>query len=159
MKTRTLIWILAIWILSIGIMMLVSGCATKTVVEYIETHDTLRVSKTDTLYKVKTEYSHDTLRIETERVITVSVNGDTLKVVEWRDRWRDRFVAVHDTLKQTKTDTVYISKTDEHQQVIEKKPSWWSVWKWRMVALALLCSLLLILWYTCKDKIKKWLKR
>lgn len=140
-------------------MMLVSGCATKTVVEYIETHDTLRVSKTDTLYKVKTEYSHDTLRIEVEKIVTLNQGGDTIKMEIYKDRWRDRYVAVHDTLRQIKTDTVYISKTDEHQQVITKQPSWWSVWKWRMVALALLCSLLLILWYTCKDKIKKWLKR
>ena len=158
MKTKTLIWILSAWILSLAVLML-TGCKTKTLVEYVEKHDTLRISKTDTLVKVKTEYSHDTLRIETEKVITVSVNGDTLKVVEWRDRWRDRYVAVHDTLKQVKTDTVYISKDSEHQQVITKKASWWSVWKWKLAAFAALCAVIVMAWVGFKDKIKKWLKR
>ena len=156
MKTRTLIWILAIWMASIAIMMMVSGCKVSR--EFVSIHDTLRVVKTDTCYKVKTEYSHDTLRIETEKIITVSVTGDTLKVVEWRDRWRDRYVAVHDTLHQSKTDTVYISKDSDHEKVTVKQ-DWWTVWKWRIIALLALCAVIALGWYTCKGKVRKWLGR
>ena len=158
MKEKIPLYIVGLIVLFLLVNMLI-GCKTKAVTEYVAVHDTLRISKTDTLVKVKTEYSHDTLRIETEKVITVSVNGDTLKVVEWRDRWRDRYVAVHDTLKQVKTDTVYISKDSEHQQVITKKASWWSVWKWKLAAFAALCAVIVMAWVGFKDKIKKWLKR
>lgn len=123
MKTSTIYIIITAWLAFLLVSML-TGCRTKTVVEYIEKHDTLRISKTDTCIKVKTEYSHDTLRIETEKVITVSVSGDTLKVVEWRDRWRDRYVAVHDTVKQVKTDTVYVSKEASHdKETVARKKS------------------------------------
>lgn len=124
MKTRTLLWILGLLTAFLFINML-TGCRTKTVTEYISAHDTLRIAKTDTLVKVRTEHAHDTLRIETERVITVTKEGDTLKVVEWRDRWRDRVVHETDTLRETKHDTIYVSKDAEHEKVIEKKTSWW----------------------------------
>lgn len=159
MKTRTLIWILAIWILSIGIMMLVSGCKTKAVTEYVAVHDTLRISKTDTLYKVKTEISHDTLRIEVEKIVTVNEGGDTIKLEIYKDRWRDRWNVKTDTLFKHTTDTIYRVVDSEHEKTTVKQPSWWERWKWKLAALAALCAVLLLLWMTCKERIKKWLKR
>ena len=123
MKTKTLLWILGVWLLSLAIMMLVSGCRTKTVTEYVSVHDTLRVTQTDTLVKVRTEFSHDTLRIETERIITITEKGETLKVVEWRDRWRDRVVQLTDTIREKATDTVYVSKDSDHDKVTVKRKS------------------------------------
>ena len=122
MKTKTLIWILGAWLLSLMVMML-TGCKTKTVVEYIAVHDTAYTVSRDTVTKIVAEHSTDTIRIETERVVTVTREGDTLKVVEWRDRWRDRYVSVHDTLKQSKTDTVYISKDGIHEKETTKQKS------------------------------------
>lgn len=109
MKTKTLIWILSAWILSLAVLML-TGCKTKTLVEYIEKHDTLRISKTDTLVKVKTEFSHDTLRIEVEKIVTINEGGDTIRLEVYKDRWRDRWNIKTDTLEKVKTDTVYISR-------------------------------------------------
>lgn len=124
MKTRTLVIIITALMTYLLVGML-SSCRTKTVTEYVSFHDTLRISKTDTLVKVRTEHAHDTLRIETEREITVTKEGDTLKVVERRDRWRDRVVHETDTLRETKHDTIYVSMENEHEQVIEKKTSLW----------------------------------
>ena len=159
MKTKTLIWILLIWLLSLAIMMLVSGCKTKTVTEYVAVHDTTLISKTDTCYKVKTEYSHDTLRVEVEKIVTLNEGGDTIRLEVYKDRWRDRWNIKTDTLVKVKSDTVYISKDNEHEKTVTKKASWWSIWKWRLTALVALCALILLLWHGYKDRIKKWLKR
>ena len=122
MKEKIPLYIIAAFVLFLLINVL-AGCKTKSVTEYVAVHDTTLISKTDTCYKVKTEYSHDTLRVETERVITITKEGDTLKVVEWRDRWRDRVVHSTDTVREKSTDTIYISKDTEHDKetVVKKK--------------------------------------
>ena len=122
MKEKIPLYIIGGLVLFLLLNMLV-GCKTKTVTEYVAVHDTTLVSKTDTLVKVKTEFSHDTLRVETEKIITITEKGETLKVVEWRDRWRDRYVTLTDTMVKSKTDTVYISKDKDHDVVKVKQHS------------------------------------
>ena len=46
MKTKTLYWILGAW-LTLLLVMALAGCRTKSVTEYVVTHDTLRVTSTD----------------------------------------------------------------------------------------------------------------
>lgn len=144
MKTRTLVIIISALMIYLLIGVL-TGCRTKTVTEYVSVHDTLRISKTDTLYKTKTEISHDTLKIEVEKIVTLNENGDTMKLVIYKDRWRDRIVHQTDTIKEAKTDTLYISKSDEHEKETVKKQSWWSIWKWKIAAFSLLCALVFVL--------------
>ena len=117
MKTKTLIWIAAF------AMMLLTSCRTNTTVEYIAVHDTLHIARIDTLYKVKTEVSHDTLRIETEKIVTVGEQGDTIKIEIYKDRWRDRIIHQVDTIREKSTDTIYVSKNSSYEKetVIKKK--------------------------------------
>ena len=146
MKTKTLLWILGAWLLSLAVMML-TGCRTKTVTEYVSIHDTLRLSKTDTLYKVKTEHSHDTLRIETEKIVTVNQGGDTIKLEIYKDRWRDRWNVKTDTVIKHSTDTIYRVVDSDQQQTIVKQPSWWERWRWRI---AVLCIIAMVGLYCLK---------
>lgn len=158
MKERIPLYIIGAFVF-ILLISLLTGCRTKTLVEYISVHDTLRISEKDTVLKIKTEFTHDTLRIETEKVVTVNEKGDTVFVALYKDRWRDRVVHQTDTVKEKSTDTIYISRENEHQQVVTKKPSWWSLWKWRIIALLALCAVIILLWRNYKGTIKKWLKR
>ena len=118
------------------------GCKTKSVTEYISVHDTLHVTRTDTLYKVKVEHSADTLRIETEKVVTVNMAGDTVKVVEVRDRWRDRWSVRTDTVYQAKTDTIYRVQAQKEKQTVVKGATWWE--KAKFAAIIALCCVVLI---------------
>ena len=118
---------MASWLTFLLIMAL-AGCRTKTVAEHVVTHDTLSVSKTDTIYKVRTEQSHDTLRIETERTVTLSPHGDTIRVAIYRDRWRDRVQTKTDTIRTVKTDTIYKVAERDHDKQTAKQPSWWQRW-------------------------------
>ena len=151
MKEKIPLYIVGLIVLFLLVNMLV-GCKTKAVTEYVAVHDTLRISKTDTLYKVKTEISHDTLRIEVEKIVTVNEGGDTIKLEIYKDRWRDRWNVKTDTL-------IYRVVDSEHEKTTVKQPSWWERWKWKLAAFSALCAVLLLLWMTCKEKIKKWLKR
>ena len=127
MKTKTLYWILGAWLTFLLIMVL-TGCKTKSVTEYVAVHDTLRVSKTDTFYKVRTDLRTDTLRIETERTVTLSPHGDTIRVAIYRDRWRDRVQTKTDTIRTVKTDTIYKVAERDHTKQTAKQPSWWQRW-------------------------------
>lgn len=156
MKEKIPLYIIAVFVLFL-IATLLAGC--RSVTEYVVEHDTLRVISRDTVTKSVTMIAHDTLRLETEKVVTLSASGDTVKVVEVRDRWRNRVVHQTDTVKENSTDTIYISRENELQRVVTKKPSWWSQWKWRIIALLALCAVFLMLWKNYKGTIKKWLKR
>lgn len=127
MKTKTLYWILGAW-LTLLLVMALAGCRTKSVTEYVVTHDTLRVTSTDTVRLVKVERVADTLRVETERVVTLSTSGDTVKVVEVRDRWRDRWNVRTDTVYQAKTDTIYKVTESARDKQTARQPSWWQRW-------------------------------
>ena len=151
-------WILAtIWMTFLAILML-SGCRTKTVTEYISVHDTLRIHQTDTCYKVKTEYIHDTLRIEVEKIVTVNQGGDTIKLEVYKDRWRDRWNVKTDTVLKHTTDTIYRVVDSDHDKTTIKGPSWWDRHKWKLAAFALLCAVIVMAGVTFKDKIKQLFK-
>ena len=145
MKTKTLIWILGVWLLSLAVLML-TGCKTKTVTEYISVHDTLRIHQTDTCYKVKTEYSHDTLRIEVEKIVTVNQGGDTIKLEIYKDRWRDRWNVKTDTVLKHTTDTIYRVVDSDHDKTTIKGPSWWDRHKWKLAAFALIMAIAVMAW-------------
>lgn len=118
------------------------GCRTKSEVETIEIHDTLRVAKTDTLTVYKGREVHDTLREKEVTTITVTKEGDTLFIDRWRDRWRN--VYVHDT-----TDT-YKARYDSLQAVVDKmskkevvKTPWFWAWGWKIGVALALCALII----------------
>ena len=138
---------------------MLTSCRTKSVTEYVSVHDTLRITNTDTLIKVRTETSHDTLRIEVEKVVTVNEGGDTIRVAVFRDRWRDRIVNKTDTVLKHTTDTIYRVVESEHEKTTVKGETWWERWRWKLAAFAAICAILYVLWRSSKENIKKWFKR
>lgn len=117
--------IIGLW-LALLAMSVIIGCKTKTTITEV-IRDTLMVAHTDTLYKVRTDTRTDTMRIETERTIVLTEKGDTMRMVVYRDRWRDKVV--------TKTDTIYRVLADSLKSSVNKdmakeviRPSFWSRW-------------------------------
>ena len=117
--------IIGLW-LALLALSAITGCKTKTAITEV-IHDTLIVAHSDTLYKVRTDTRTDTMRIETERTIVLTEKGDTMRMVVYRDRWRDKVV--------TKTDTIYRILADSLKSSVNKdmakeiiRPSFWSRW-------------------------------
>lgn len=63
---------------------------------------------------VRTEYKDrvvEAVRVDTVAMrdsVAVYVNGDTVRITKFRDRWRTRIVERHDTCTVTKTDSVQV---------------------------------------------------
>ena len=63
---------------------------------------------------VRTEYKDrvvENIRVDTVAMrdsVAVYVNGDTVRITKFRDRWRTRIVERHDTCTVTKTDSVQV---------------------------------------------------
>lgn len=63
---------------------------------------------------VRTEYKDrvvEAVRVDTAIMrdsVAVYVNGDTVRITKFRDRWRTRIIERHDTCTVTKTDSVQV---------------------------------------------------
>ena len=63
---------------------------------------------------VRTEYRDrvtESVRIDTVALrdsVAVYINGDTVRITRYRDRWRDRVILKRDTLSQVKTDSIAV---------------------------------------------------
>ena len=63
---------------------------------------------------VRTEYKDrvvESVRVDTTIMrdsVAVYVNGDTVRITKFRDRWRTRIIERHDTCTVTKTDSVQV---------------------------------------------------
>ena len=101
----------------IVLVLLLSSCATKTQIEYMdrvvdhyitkEVHDTLRENTTDSVY------------------FEVLVKGDTVYKTKYKEktRWRDRIIERHDTCWRDSITTEYKETTKE--VVKYPKTYWW----------------------------------
>ena len=133
------------WVVCLMAMMMV-GC---------KTHERIvEVVRTDTL--IVKDVQRDSVYVESMKHDSVYIHqkGDTMLVekwhTEWRDRWRDR--ETHDTIYQSKTDTVRV------KEVVAGKASTITKWqKLRMTIgdIALIVMLFILLLYVVKYVIMK----
>ena len=114
---------------TLAIMLAMCSCATKTLTELVEIHDTLVVQHHDTTTIYQQKLVHDTLQVVTERIVTLKESGDTIrittnnvireKVVE-KDSV-DRYRGVLDSIKSA------IKHLDEKHEVVTKKRPWYKL--------------------------------
>lgn len=131
------------------------GCKTIKESEIVEVHDTVTVNHSDTVKEYVNKTLHDTVHHWHNEIITLKENGDTAKhvvnnyfrekIVE-RDS-TDRYRSSIDSLKAV------LQQLQKNDKVIEKNPSWWSVWKWKIIAMAAVVALLLALFTDIRSKI------
>lgn len=133
------ILVLAALVTTIVLVLLASGCCSARVVEHI-------IHQRDTTYiereKVDSVYRRDS--------VFVKEKGDTIYI--YKEKIRDRYRYVHDTIRLVKADSIVVERVIEVEK--EKPLSWWQ--SARMEAfwwLAGACFLLL-LWTFRKTLIK-----
>lgn len=104
----------------------------------------------DTTYV--TAYLRDSVVHRDSIYIKERVAGDTIKITEYRDRWRERVRVQHDTIIRTKCDTIALQRTIEKK--VEQPLGWWK--KVRLRAFWAILILALVGW---RREIYKVIKR
>ncbi len=122
---KTIITLIAMMLLLSLIYALLTGC-TRTVKSVVEVHDTTYlshrdsvrhdslVSRTDTVYKVRTDTVHE-YRVFRDSVLVkdsvyVREKGDSVYI--YKEKWNTKVVEKTDTIYRSKTDTIYKQRSD-----------------------------------------------
>ena len=108
---------------------------------------------------VRTEYKDrvvEAVRVDTTIMrdsVAVYVNGDTVRITKYRDRWRTRIIERHDTCTVTKTDSVQVPVQ------VERKLTKWERTKMDaggiaigILGVAALCGLAWLAWLAYKKR-------
>lgn len=80
---------------------------------------------------VRTEYKDrvvENLRVDTAIMrdsVAVYVNGDTVRITKYRDRWRTRIIERHDTVNVAKVDSVAVPVEVPKPYPVERKLTRW----------------------------------
>ena len=80
---------------------------------------------------VRTEYKDrvvEAVRVDTVAMrdsVAVYVNGDTVRITKYRDRWRTRIVERHDTVNVAKVDSVAVPVEVPKPYPVERKLTRW----------------------------------
>ena len=80
---------------------------------------------------VRTEYKDrvvENLRVDTVAMrdsVAVYVNGDTVRITKYRDRWRTRIIERHDTVNVAKVDSVAVPVEVPKPYPVERKLTRW----------------------------------
>ena len=104
----------------------------------------------DTTYV--TAYLRDSVVHRDSIWIKERVAGDTIKITEYRDRWRERWRVQHDTIIHRQIDTIAVQRTIERK--VEQPLGWWK--KVRLRAFWAILILALVGW---RREIYKVIKR
>lgn len=93
------------------------------------------VVQRDTTY-VST-HTRDSIYLHDSVYVKEFVKGDTVKIVEYRERWRDRIKEVHDTSYISKIDSVQVAVPVEVEKKLSpvKKFKLWAFFPLILVAL------------------------
>jgi hypothetical protein len=124
------------------LILLCSSCTTTKYVQVPEYHtDTLRITK----YERDSIYVHDSTLIREK--------GDTVLIERWHTQWRDRIV--HDTLYQSKTDS--IPQPYPVEKEVPAELTWWQQTRLHIANILLyLLAICGVIWIV-KTYIKKFL--
>ena len=124
MKKRNIyVWVLAetllIFVLSLLIGAVITALCSCTRKVYVPTET------------VRTEYKDrvvENLRVDTVAMrdsVAVYVNGDTVRITKYRDRWRTRIIERHDTVNVAKVDSVAMPVEVPKPYPVERKLTRW----------------------------------
>jgi len=104
----------------------------------------------DTTYV--TAYLRDSVVHRDSIWIKEQTKGDTIRITEYRDRWRERVRVQHDTIIRHQVDTIAVQSTIEKK--VEQPLGWWK--KVRLRAFWAILILALVGW---RREIYKLFKR
>lgn len=118
---RMVRWVVALVAAACCLGLLLS-CRTKRIIEREGLHDTVRIAHADTVLRLQIQYAHDTLRLREREVVTLSDNGDTIRVNTILER--DKVLYIRDTLSlyHTRNDSAVASRHQEQERRVYKPP-------------------------------------
>lgn len=158
MKKRDIyVWALAetllIFVLSLLIGAIITALCSCTRKVYVPTET------------VRTEYKDrvvEAVRVDTVAMrdsVAVYVNGDTVRITKYRDRWRTRIVERHDTVNVAKADSVAVPVEVPKPYPVERKLTKWERTKMDaggiaigILGVAALCGLAWLAWLVYKKR-------
>jgi hypothetical protein len=127
-----LVWLAVVWA-ALLLAFCLMGCRTKSVVEVVEVHDTVRMAQTDTVREVRVVTKTDTIKQMENHILTVNERGDTIREVHFYHE-REKTIVVDSTNR-------YQSKVDSLQSIIDRmstkevvKEPWFWAWGWKILA-------------------------
>ena len=106
----------------IAVLALCSCGSRKTITEYVAVHDTLIVNHTDTISVERLSWRHDTIRVETERVVTLlqpsdkSLPADTIRVETNNWHWQKEVMRDSTSKVVAKVDSILRSLDVRHDK-------------------------------------------
>lgn len=114
---------------------------------------------------VRTEYKDrvvEAVRVDTAIMrdsVAVYVNGDTVRITKYRDRWRTRIIERHDTVNVAKVDSVAVPVEVPKPYPVERKLTRWERTKMDaggiaigILGVAALCGLAWLAWLAYKKR-------
>lgn len=109
----------------VTICLLLASCSPRVITNTVVQRDTMYVAN----HVRDSVYFRDSIYIKEWQ------KGDTIRIVEYRDRWRERYKEVHDTITRHQTDTIAVERTIEKKveqpirgaKKIKIRAFWWLV--------------------------------
>lgn len=132
------------FVILVAIMAMLFGlcsCTTKKVVtEYITVHDTLHTYHTDTVSVERWNWRHDTLRIETERVVTLlqsdkSLPAETIRVETNNWHWQHEVVKDSASKVVARVDSILNALDRQRETSVTKTKPPISAWQYAIFLL------------------------
>ena len=117
--------------LIIVILLLLGGCRT----EYIPVK-TISTEYKDREYQIRISDS-----VNNERIVLI--NGDTVYIREYADRWHTRIM--HDSIYIQKTDTITIPYPVKETVEVERNRSWWETLLLSVAGIIVIFSIIMLL--------------
>lgn len=121
-------------ILLIIILLLLCSCSSEQMVQRIEVHDTVRI----------VQVQRDSVLCRDSIYVREYTQGDTIYITQWRERWRERVVMVHDTLQSvhnSQCDSVVVMPSHQRDAI----PKVYRIALW-MDIIVIIVLLLVIAW-------------
>lgn len=142
------------------LLILLGGCRSVHDVEILRVHDTLRIVSADTLKEVKYLQKADTAKTIEKHYYTLATNGDTTKEVHYYHHTEKTIVVDSTDRYKSKVDSLQriVKELKDKTKTVVKEQSWWDKFKCRAAFIFALCCVVILLWVSCKDKIRKWLR-
>lgn len=127
------------------------SCSTKkSVTETVIIHDTLRIAHSDTVTVERWNYRHDTLRIESERVVTLlqpdkSLPAETIRVETNNWHWQHEVVKDSASKVVARVDSILRALDRQREKTTVKTKPPIAMWEYVVVVAIILAACIAVL--------------
>ena len=139
------------WLLAAVFLATMCSCGTKkAVTETIYVHDTLRIAHGDTITIERWNYRHDTVRIESERIVTLlqpdkSLPAETIRVETNNWHWQHEVVKDSASKVVARVDSILRALDRQREKTTVKTKPPIAMWEYVVVVAIILAACIVVL--------------